>query len=73
MILTKTRTEGEFNIAHPVVVVQDVDGVFGGYVWSDQRWHSASWDKSGKFLRPGHTSSSQPHPWDLDLQSLLSV
>lgn len=73
MRLTKTRKEGEFDIAQPAIVVQDADGVLGGYVWWAERWHSASWDKSGKFLRPGDAQSSRPHPWDLDLQSLLTV
>lgn len=67
MILTKTRKEGNFNVAHPVVVVQDANGILGGYVWWEERWHSASWDKSGKFLRPGLSQASQPHAWDLDL------
>lgn len=65
--LTKTRKWGQFNITQPAVITQDADGVFGGYVWWNEQWHSASWDKSGKFLRPGH-APIEPHPWDLDIE-----
>lgn len=69
MRLVKTRKQDKLDIVHPVVIVTDVDGVLGGYLWWNERWHSASWDKSGKFLPPSRSEWNHLQGWDLDLEA----